>query len=206
MIVLEMAVFALVTSASPGPVNLLASISGAQYKLKKNLAFVSGATAGFCSILIITGFGFGQILETNKMFANLLSIFGSVYMLYLAYTLSKAKIDLNFKAHANSKAPHFLQGALLQYTNPKAWLVSLAGASMYLQGQGIYLSLAIFATIFYVICFLSIYSWVYLGYFLSKKMSSNQLSTYNKFMALVLAVLVSINLYGNVSSLYADLL
>ena len=50
---LSMAAFALAASISPGPVNIVALSSGAQYGFRPSLRHVSGATLGFTLLLVL---------------------------------------------------------------------------------------------------------------------------------------------------------
>lgn len=193
---IAMALFALVTSISPGPVNILATMSGARVGVRQNIWFVLGASIGFCSILIIVGAGLGRIMQSNIVVATLLSVIGSVYLLYLAYVLSQAKISIQFDSTDSVKPPHFWQGVLLQYTNPKAWLVSMSGLAMFLADTQNYMQdLLSFVLIFFAVCFGSILAWVWAGYFLSKYFSSKAILLFNKTMAGLLAFLVLMDLY-----------
>ncbi|PID57232.1 lysine transporter LysE [candidate division KSB3 bacterium] len=200
MISIEMAIFALVTSASPGPVNILASIYGTQYGLKRSVLYVLGATIGFCTILAITGFGVGQLLQTDERLELILTITGSLYLLYLSYKLSKADINIEDE-NGRQNMPSIFQGAFLQYVNPKAWLVSMAGTSMYLQGEKFQALLLLFVSVYLIICFFSILSWVYFGYLITRNFSKKYLGFYNKGMAGLLAFLVCYNLYNTVFGL-----
>ncbi len=60
---LSMAAFALVASITPGPVNLVALGSAAQYGLMPALRHVLGATLGFVLLLVLSGFGLHQLLD-----------------------------------------------------------------------------------------------------------------------------------------------
>ena len=56
--VLSMASFAFATSASPGPVNIVAAMSGAEFGIKRSCSYVLGAALGFVTILVGIGVGF----------------------------------------------------------------------------------------------------------------------------------------------------
>ncbi|PIE45020.1 MAG: hypothetical protein CSA45_04455 [Gammaproteobacteria bacterium] len=56
-------IFALVTSASPGPVNLLAMSAGVSAPLSQGLRFVFGATTGFCLLLLLSGLGLQFLIK-----------------------------------------------------------------------------------------------------------------------------------------------
>ena len=55
--ILPMVSFAFATAASPGPVNIVAAMSGAQFGVKKSLSYVVGAAAAFVAVLLCVGIG-----------------------------------------------------------------------------------------------------------------------------------------------------
>ena len=54
---LSMAAFALVSSITPGPVNIVALGAGARHGLAASMRHVSGATIGFTVLLLLIGLG-----------------------------------------------------------------------------------------------------------------------------------------------------
>ena len=52
-LLLSMAAFALASSISPGPVNIVALSAGAQFGLRPAMRHVSGATLGFTLLLLL---------------------------------------------------------------------------------------------------------------------------------------------------------
>lgn len=54
---LPMVMFALIASITPGPVNLIATASAANFGYQRTLPHILGATIGFCLILILMGLG-----------------------------------------------------------------------------------------------------------------------------------------------------
>lgn len=199
MLFLNMAIFAFVTCASPGPINILASISGAQNKLKANLPFILGATSGLSLVIIVTGLGIGQLPKTHTLWTNALTLLGSIYILYLAFSLAKANLEID-TSERDVSPPSLFTGVFLQIINPKAWLVSMSGVAMYLS-TGNYTTLFIaYVGIFFVICFIAILFWVYIGTLVAQKLKRQYLTIFSRSMASLLAMLVLYNLYVTFSS------
>ncbi|WP_141737061.1 LysE family translocator [Marinobacter sp. X15-166B] len=194
MLGLKIAVFAFATCATPGPVNILASISGANNGLRANVPFVLGATAGLSLVILVAGFGVSQLLKTNTYLANALVLVGSGYMLYLASRMARSDTALD-KTAGEARIPGFYQGSVLQIINPKAWLVSMAGAALYLNREEYLFTLALYVSVFFLVCFVSVYLWVGLGRLIATRLQSKHLSLFNKSMAGVLVTLVVYNLY-----------
>lgn len=189
-ILLPMAIFALVASISPGPVNLVGLSTGSRYSLSKGLIFVSGATLGFVILFVAVGYGLSSLLTIIPNFERWLSLAGIVFLLYLSYRLAfdngsveegglqKDKVD---------KAPAFFIGFLMQWLNPKAWLAAVAGIGAYTKGGDI-AQVWLFAAIYLPICWLSLSCWVYAGTFLKQQVQQPKvLRNINCVLAALLA-------------------
>jgi threonine/homoserine/homoserine lactone efflux protein len=189
-----MAGFALATSASPGPVNIVSAMSGARFGAARTIPYVLGATAGFVSILALIGTGLGSLMTDHPIVELALGLIGALYMLHLAFAIARASM-LNMNRNADSIAPpSLMSGFLAQYLNPKAWLVSVSAVSIYVAANRDYLAaLVTLCTIFFVICFPSLLTWSYIGAAFSRKPKAIRL--FNVVMATVLALSVAAFLY-----------
>jgi len=182
---LSMAAFALASSISPGPVNVVALSAGAQHGFAASLRHVSGATVGFTLLLLLIGLGLHELLVH---FPNLISIVkwaGVAFLLYMACKL--VLDDGHLGADKLSRGPSFAYGAALQWLNPKAWLASLAGMGAYAaEGDGALVWQ--FTAIYFVICYVSIASWAYAGTFLRKySQAPKRVRLFNRVLAALLA-------------------
>ncbi|WP_082735872.1 LysE family translocator [Polycladidibacter stylochi] len=191
--ILPMALFALATSASPGPVNVILAMSGARFGTLGSLPYVLGATTSFVAILLLLGFGVHSILALVEQFTIPLTLAGSLYMLYLAYKIAadNGKLALN---STDAKRVGFVSGFVTQALNPKAWIVSLSAITIYVAPHVDYnIRLLGFAIIFFVICSLSLTSWALIGAKLAR-MTGN-LAAFNRVMAAVLVLAIVLILY-----------
>ncbi|MFM0597307.1 MULTISPECIES: LysE family translocator [Paraburkholderia] len=182
---LSMAAFALASSISPGPVNVVALSAGAQHGLAASMRHVTGATVGFTALLLLMGLGLHELLAH---FPNLIAVVkwaGVGFLLYMAYKL--AIDDGRLGADQSARGPSYANGAAMQWLNPKAWLASLAGMGAYAadgDGQLVWQ----FAVVYFVICYGSIASWAYAGTFLRKYLQEPQrVKVFNRVMAALLA-------------------
>jgi threonine/homoserine/homoserine lactone efflux protein len=156
----SMAAFALATSISPGPVNVVALGSGARHGFTASLAHVTGATAGFCLLLVLAGLGLHEVVATWPQVTAVVRLAGVVFLLYMAWKLASDAGDL--EAGAAGARPSLLQGAAMQWLSPKAWLAALAGMGTY-AADGAAAAVWLFAAIYFVVCWLSIASWAWAG-------------------------------------------
>ncbi len=158
-IVLAMSYFSFVMSISPGPVNMIIISSGINNGFRKTFFFISGATIGFTVLLAFIGFGFSKIIEFFPNFLIYLSFFGSSFIIYMGYKIiiSSGKIELEKK---ENYIPKFYEGFLLQWLNPKAWIASLAGVSLFSTSTN---SLILFIMIYFLVCYLCLSFWGIIG-------------------------------------------
>ncbi|WP_062382332.1 LysE family translocator [Pseudomonas abietaniphila] len=182
---ISMAAFALAASISPGPVNVVALSSGAQFGLAASLRHVMGATVGFVVLLIFTGFGLHEVLHQYPMLTDIIRWAGMAFLVYLAWKL--AMDDGRLDVDKPTRQPSFWHGAAMQWLNPKAWLAAVAGMGAFVAGGEARL-IGLFAVIYFVVCYLSVACWAYAGAFLGPYLRSpRRIRVFNRSMAALLA-------------------
>jgi len=181
---ISMAAFALAASISPGPVNLVGLASGMQYGFRAGMRHVTGATAGFTLLLVMTGFGVNALLHYLPSLIAIIKWAGAAFLLFMAYKL--ATDDGRLAVGGSARGPSMYSGAAMQWLNPKAWLASLAGMGAYV-GNGSTSLIWTFAAIYFVICYASLASWVVAGMFLRKHLGdSKRMRWLNRILAVLL--------------------
>lgn len=80
---LSMAAFALASSISPGPVNVVALSAGAQHGLAASLRHVTGATVGFTLLLLLIGLGLHELLARFPNLIEIVKWAGVGFLLYM---------------------------------------------------------------------------------------------------------------------------
>lgn len=187
-ILLPMALFALATSATPGPVNVLSAMSGARFGVRRSLPYVLGATTSFVAILMLLGLGFREMLGLVERFSLALTLAGAGYMLYLAWRIAADSGEMSFAATEGAR-PGFLTGLVTQGLNPKAWIVSLSAITIYVAPHADYSArLAVFGGLFYLICAVSLAAWVVIGAQVAR--FNGNVALFNRVMAALLALSV----------------
>ena len=184
-ILVSMAAFALAASISPGPVNIVALSSGAQYGLRASMRHVTGATVGFTVLLVLIGLGLHELLIRLPFLTAAIRLAGVAFLLFMAWKL--ACDDGRLSAEAQEKGPSLWYGAAMQWLNPKAWLACVAGMGAF-AASGEAVLVWQFAAVYFVICYLSIACWAYAGTFLRHYLSDPKwMRLFNRTMALLLA-------------------
>lgn len=184
-LILSMAAFALVASLSPGPVNLVGFNTGLTHGWRAALWHVAGATLGFVVLLLAVGLGLHEVLATWPALLWILRVAGALFLLYLAGKLARASGDLG--SGALTACPGFRDGALLQWLNPKAWLAAAAGVALFVgEDRG---RLALFASLYLVICFASLACWAVAGQWLrGRALTPGRLRLLNRVLAALLVL------------------
>ncbi|SCY13966.1 LysE family translocator [Desulfoluna spongiiphila] len=156
---IAMFTFSLAMSISPGPVNMVIISSGVSYGIRRTFSFVSGATIGFTMLLLFVGLGFYRTINLYPFILKYLGIAGSVFIIYMGYLIARSNPELNIE---EQNRPTFIQGFLMQWLNPKAWLACMAGVSMFSSpiSNRIFIT---FSLIYFVVCYLSLFAWSVLG-------------------------------------------
>jgi len=189
--------FSLAMSISPGPVNMVIVSSGANYGIRKTFLFVSGGTIGFTSLLLFIGLGFSKVLDLYPYFLKYLAVVGSLFIVYMGYliTLSKPE-ELDIK---EQKQPTFMQGFLLQWLNPKAWIACMVGVSLFSVPNSHQVFLT-FSLIYFLVCYFSLFSWSVLGHKAAILLNSEfRLKVFNQFMGGLLILTACFLLYSQFS-------
>ena len=185
--------FSLAMSISPGPVNMIIVSSGATYGIRKTFSFVSGATIGFTLLLLFIGLGFYKIIDVYPNFLKYLEVAGSLFIIYMGYLLASSKPELGIK---KQNLPTFMQGFLLQWLNPKAWIACVAGVSLFSEPNNNEVFLT-FSLVYFVVCYLALFSWSVLGSKVTIFLNNEfRLKIFNIFMGCLLIVTACFLLYS----------
>lgn len=158
-LIFAMSMFSLSMSISPGPVNMVIVASGANHGFWRTFPFVSGATIGFTLLLIFVGFWFITVIDGYPVFFEYLGAAGSLFIMYVGYKIAASRPELVVE---KADIPNFMQGVLLQWLNPKAWIACASGAALFSSPQT-NTPLMIFMAIYFVVCYLSLAAWAVLG-------------------------------------------
>ena len=126
--------FSLVTSATPGPNNMMLMASGANFGLRRTVPHMMGVSLGFGAMVAILGMGLDRIVQENAAVAGTLKWASLAYVLWLAWKIATAAPPS--QADAPGRPLGFLGAAAFQWVNPKAWAMALGALSAYAAGAG----------------------------------------------------------------------
>jgi threonine/homoserine/homoserine lactone efflux protein len=188
--------FALTMSISPGPVNLICLSTGANYGFLRTLPYVLGAALAFTLLLIAIALGLSQVVAGAPLLLDVMAYLGCAYICYLGYKIATSSVSLEI--HEDER-PGFLQGSLLQWLNPKAWIAALTCVSIFSLTDS-YTRLFLSSAVYAVVCFGSIAAWAYLGERLNRVMiNPASVTTFNRLMGVTLVLVAAYLLYLHLS-------
>lgn len=188
---LTIVLFAISSSVTPGPNNITIMASGVNFGIRKSIPLFMGICVGFTVMLLLVGIGFGQILEQIPVLHIVIKFFGTVYLLYLAFLIASA--DEISMSNTQAKPLTFINGALFQWLNAKAWVVATGAIAAFTTiGVDFYTQNIIIASTFLVISFPCVGIWLFFGSSLKKALKSQQhrrIFNYSMASLLVMSVM-----------------
>lgn len=186
-LLLATAVFAFVTSITPGPNNVILLASGANFGFRRTMPFALGINVGFMIMLAIVGMGLGQIIQADPRISLVLKIVSVAYVFWLAWKIATSMSVPRADGDTTAKPISFVQGALLQWINPKAWAVALIATVTYTTQADYTLSLVLLILVFAIVNLPSICTWAASGAILRSFLQDPvKRRTFNIVMALLL--------------------
>jgi threonine/homoserine/homoserine lactone efflux protein len=187
---LSIFIFAISSTVTPGPNNIMIMTSGLNYGVKKSIPHLLGICFGFPVMVIVIGFGFSIVFERYPLFNEIIKVLGIVYLLYLAWLIaSSSPVSLEGR---KSKPLSFTQAALFQWVNPKAWVVATGAVSAYTSvSSDIFTQVIFIALAFLIVAIPSLGTWLIFGVGIKKYLKSpKHQKVFNLSMALLLILSV----------------
>jgi len=161
--------------------------SGLNHGVKLSIPHFLGIITGFPLMVLAVGLGVASIFENYPILNLILKIIGSAYLSFLAY---KIGTTTSLQNSTNSNEPFtFIQAALFQWINPKAWVMATSAMVTYTVSSEAYLNqVVLISLIFFLFGSPCIFLWLWFGNSLKKIIKNSDLfKTLNIFVALLLA-------------------
>ena len=123
--VLALATYTFVMSITPGPNNVMLTASGANFGFRRTLPHMAGIAVGFTvqSALVCLGLGAVPWLQVALAWA------GGAYLVWMGWKLVGAGAVGDARA---ARPLTFIEAALFQSVNPKAWVFAVTVASLFM--------------------------------------------------------------------------
>ena len=184
---LALLVFSFVSSITPGPNNIMLFASGVNFGMWRTMPHALGISFGFGVLLAAVGAGVGVILTNIPVLFLAIKVAGGIYMLFLAWKIANSgKVEVKEGA---AKPMTFLQAALFQWVNPKAWVMATVAMSTYTNEGNYVLNVGIVVFSFVVLNFPSVTVWAGFGTVMRNFLEDPvKLKVFNYVMAIALVL------------------
>ena len=183
--------FALSTTFTPGPNNIMVMASGANFGLRRTVPHMFGIAVGFAVMVVAVGLGLGGLFARFPVLHEALKWLGGVYLLWLSWKIASAA-GLG-SADRRGRPLRFIEAAAFQWVNPKAWMMAISAFAVYsIADPSTAIAEALtFAAIFGVICVPSTGAWALFGSALRRLLgNARSLRLFNGALGLLLAASV----------------
>lgn len=188
---LPVILFAFSMSATPGPNNIMLTAAGARHGFRRTLPHRLGISGGFFLLLVCVAAGLGELFTTWPTLQNLLRVLGSLYLFWLAWRVASAPPP-SLDARDTARPFSFLEAAVFQFANPKAWLMAITAITAFSRPGNAYLmSAALVAATCALVNFPCISLWAGFGNGIGRYLKSHRhWRLFNGFMGLLTAACV----------------
>ena len=181
-----LAAFAFVTSVTPGPNNLMLMASGTNFGFRRTIPHMLGVGVGFTLMIVLVGLGLMQVFAAVPAAYNAIRIASVAYLLWMAWHIATAPPP-SAEGPSAAKPMTFLQAALFQWINPKAWTMAVTALSAYMPAGDRLTGLLTVAFVFGAINLPIVGSWAWMGVQLRRLLSDPvKLRAFNVIAALLL--------------------
>jgi threonine/homoserine/homoserine lactone efflux protein len=185
-LIAAMAMFAFVTSVTPGPNNMMLLASGLNFGIKRTLPHWLGVSLGHFVMLLLVGAGLESLLKAYPFVYQVMKVVGFAYLLYLAWGVARSGAPERNGEEAVQPIT-FLGAAAFQWVNPKAWIMAIGYFSNYMPTDATLPFVVLTCMMFSAINFPSVGLWVWLGAKLEHYLQQNSIrKIFNGTMAVLL--------------------
>ena len=127
--IFPLALFALVSTLTPGGATTLATASGAQFGFRRSVPLMAGIAVGLGSLAAAAAAGLAGLLLAAPSLQLAMRLAGTAYLLWLAWKIGRSGPPA---VRAELARPtSFVGGACLLWLNPKGWAMALGAAASF---------------------------------------------------------------------------
>lgn len=160
-LIVPLMIYALVSSITPGPNNMMLLASGVNFGVRLTIPHMMGVCLGFTLMLALVGLGVGVAVLAIPLLHTVLKYGSGAYLLWLAWALATSG-SLG-GSEAGARPMRFIEAVLFQWINPKAWVMAVSAMSIYTDPQAMLVSVLMVSGLFGLVNMPSIAVWVGFG-------------------------------------------
>ena len=179
---------ALSVMIAPGPNNLMVMHSSYYFGSEKTKPHILGIILGVGAMLFLVSIAVGFFLDKIILMRFGISLFGSVYLIYLGLKMILInRVDL-FRNKIQSPMK-FSESFFFQLVNPKAWFVCVVFSGMYNFSSYYLYNALLLVSIKTLINIPCLYAWIGIGKILKKALfSEKNIHLFNTIVGILLIV------------------
>ncbi len=187
-----------ILAISPGPDNIFVLTQSITYGKKQGLATVAGLLTGCLVHTTLVAFGVSAILTQHKNLFFILKLFGSGYLLYLAYKAYTSNAQITFSADTQKKKSAitlYKTGFWMNVLNPKVTIFFLAFFPQFLFSKTLspIIQFYILGAIFIIVSFLIFATIAVLSATIARYIKQHTtVNIYLKWMQIVVFILIAV--------------
>ncbi|WP_299806989.1 LysE family translocator [uncultured Shewanella sp.] len=171
-IMISAAIFCATMTMTPGPNNILLTMSGANFGVRRTLPHIVGIRVGQTLLHIAILLGLGSMFEAWPAMHQILRGASIAYLLFLAYRVISTPVD-NELTVIERQPMTMRESALFQWINPKSWLATITLCTAFtVSGDSYWLSAIMGVMVFNIVGFPASFTWVILGARISNKLNT----------------------------------
>ena len=121
--------YTFVMSITPGPNNVMLTAAGANFGFRRALPHMLGIACGFVVQLLAVCAGLSALFARWPALQSALGWVGATYLVYLGWRMLRLESSAE---RAASRPVSFLEAAAFQFLNPKAWVMTVTAATLFL--------------------------------------------------------------------------
>lgn len=201
-ILLSVLLFALVSTATPGPNNIMVMTSGMNFGVWRTLPHYLGICIGFPAMVLAISMGLGKLFEAVPVMHQVIKVLGISYLMYLAWRIATTATEI--KQDGSSRPLSFWQAAAFQWVNPKAWVMAVGALATFTTVSGEVLQQALWiAVAFMLVAVPCVGSWMLGGAGLRRLL---QKPAYRRWFNWTMGLLLALSVIPMVSVELAEIL
>lgn len=184
---IALAGLALASTWTPGPNNAMLAASGATFGYRATLAHAFGVALGFPVMMFVLALGLGEAFQARAELREVLRWVGVVLLVWIAWRIGRAS---RARAESGSARPFtFVQAAVFQWVNPKAWVLAISVPAAFVSGQAPLTEAVLCAAVFMGSGLTSAHGWAGFGAALRRLLARDEtLRLFNAAMGALVAV------------------
>jgi threonine/homoserine/homoserine lactone efflux protein len=194
--ILAFLTFSVVAAITPGPGNILLTATGGAVGALRGSGCLFGVSAGMGSLMFAVALGLGALLLQHPLLLEIMKWAGAAFLLWLAWKIATSETASQGET---PKPVGFVEAALLQWINPKAWVVTTGAVGTYFphHASNAFVQAVVLAGLFVVAALPSGFVWLAFGAGMQRFLSTPRTArAFNIAMAVLLAASVLLA-FGN---------